>query len=332
MKIGIICPSEIAHRRFLPALKKDSSFEFVGLGISSAEENNGKTVPGQKEKATEMIEAYGGKIFSSYRELISSTEIEAVYIPLPPALHYKWAYEALKYGKHVLIEKPSTTLLKDTDSLINLAEEKQLALHENYMFVFHKQIDEINTILQSGEIGEIRLYRISFGFPMRAINDFRYNKKLGGGALIDAGGYTLKLAAMLLGKEANITTAQSNYLKQFEVDMYGSATLVNNEGVTAQVSFGMDNNYKCELEVWGSKGTLYTNRILTAPVGYIPEISINKNNVIENRKLSEDDSFYNSLQYFKKCILDVDVRNQSYKNIHNQAKLVEDFKRLSGDF
>ena len=53
------------------------------------------------------------------------------------------------------------------------------------MFIYHSQLDEIDNMISSGEIGDIRLYRISFGFPMRAANDFRYNKALGGGALID---------------------------------------------------------------------------------------------------------------------------------------------------
>ena len=121
------------------------------------------------------------------------------------------------------------------------------------MFAFHNQLKEIAQIIERGEIGDVRLYRISFGFPQRAVNDFRYNKELGGGALIDAGGYTIKYAAMLLGETAHITAAQMNYTDEFEVDIYGSATLVNQDGATAQIAFGMDNSYKCELEVWGSK-------------------------------------------------------------------------------
>ena len=48
--------------------------------------------------------------------------------------------------------------------------------------------------------------------------------------------------------------SQLNGVDGFEVDVYGSAALVNDAGVTAQVAFGMDNGYKCELEVWGNKG------------------------------------------------------------------------------
>ncbi len=320
IKLGIICPSDVAFRRFMPALNKDNSFEFVGIGIEYER---------QEERAKEFIKHYGGKIFPSYKDIAISPELDALYIPLPPALHYKWAKEALQSKKHVLLEKPSSTCAKHTQDLITIAQKENLALHENYMFVFHKQISEINALIQSGAVGEVRLYRISFGFPLRAKNDFRYNKDLGGGALLDAGGYTLKYARLLLGESARITFSQSNYIDGFEVDMYGSATLVNDYGVTAQVSFGMDNNYKCSLEVWGSKGTLNTNRVLTAPVGFTPEVLIEKNGVIDKIALSEDDTFFNSIQYFKSCIFDEQKREQSYKNIQAQACLVEQFKNYS---
>ena len=47
--------------------------------------------------------------------------------------------------------------------------------------------------------------------------------------------------------------------------------------MTVQIGFGMDNDYKCELEVWGSKGTLRTGRVLTAPAGFVPKMTIKKN-------------------------------------------------------
>ena len=198
------------------------------------------------------------------------------------------------------------------------------------MFAFHDQLKAVDDIVKSGEIGDVRLYRISFGFPMRAQNDFRYNKALGGGALLDCGGYTLKYASMLLGPTAKIKYAQSNNIDGFNVDMYGSAALVNDEGVTAQVAFGMDHNYKCELEVWGSKGTIYTNRILTAPAGFTPEVIIRKGNEEEKRNLPADDAFKKSILHFCHCIEDEKIRKENYQTLLRQARLVEDFKELSG--
>ena len=339
MNISILCPSEIAFRRFLPAMKTIDECRFVGLAINSPSERYGSCLPSEteirsmlqdeEEKARKMIDGFGGKLFHSYSDIIHSQEIDAVYIPLPPALHYQWAKEALESGKHVLVEKPSTTSYSDTEELVRIARSNDLALHENYMFVFHDQLSTIESVIQSGEIGEVRLYRISFGFPRRAAYDFRYNKALGGGALIDAGGYTIKYATRLLGETAEIKYAHLNYISEFEVDIYGSAALVNQEGVTAQIAFGMDNDYKCELEVWGSKGTLKTGRVLTAPAGFVPTMTIKKNTEIEERVLPADDAFRKSIEHFMHCVNDQEVRNANYESILKQARLVEQFSEMA---
>lgn len=332
-RIGIICPSEIAFRRFLPALKEAGCFVYAGVAIASKEEFVGATdeiLAKERAKAQTFVDNYGGKIYEGYKNLIHSEDVDAIYLPLPPGLHYKWAKEAVAAGKHILVEKPCTIALSTTEDLLNDAKDKGLAAHENYMFAFHDQLEAVNDIVKSGEIGDVRLYRISFGFPMRAQNDFRYNKALGGGALLDCGGYTFKYASLLLGPTAKMKYAQSNNIDGFNVDMYGSAALVNDEGVTAQVAFGMDHNYKCELEVWCSKGTLYTNRILTAPAGFTSEVFIRKGNEEEKRNLPADDAFKKSILHFHKCIEDKETREANYQNLLRQASLVEQFKELSG--
>ncbi len=332
-RIGIICPSEIAFRRFMPAIANVDEAEYIGVASASGEEwfGEGNTVDNavienEEKKAYSFKEEYGGRVFSSYRELIASDEIDAVYLPLPPALHYKWAKEALAEGKHIFLEKPSTTKSRDTKELADIAAKHRLAMHENYMFAFHKQIEEINDIVQSGKIGDVRLYRIAFGFPQRAKNDFRYNKALGGGALLDCGGYTLKLATMLLGDNARIEYSQLNYTDEFEVDIYGSAALVNDKGVAAQISFGMDNSYKCDLEVWGSKGCITTGRILTAPAGFVPTAAVKIGNETETITLSADDTFAKSIKKFCSCVNDDKERINNYKSIIKQAELVDAVK------
>ncbi|MBR4676650.1 MAG: Gfo/Idh/MocA family oxidoreductase [Bacteroidales bacterium] len=332
IRIGIISPSEIAFRRFLPALKSAEGFEYIGVATAKKEEYSGATseiLDRHRKKALPFMENYGGKIFDGYEKMILSPEIDAVYLPLPPALHFKWAEKALLNNKHVLVEKPSTTCLNDTQKLILLAKEKKLALHEDYMFVFHNQLEAINDIIKSGELGQVRLYRITFGFPRRAAEDFRYNKTLGGGALLDAGGYTMKYASKLLGKSGRLVAATANYLPKFDVDIFGSATMVNNEGITAQLAFGMDNDYKCDLEVWCSKGTLTSSRVLTAPAGFVPTCTIKKNQDYQTRNLPSDDAFLKSIQHFERCIKNETVRIENYEEIEHQENLVEQFRELS---
>jgi dTDP-3,4-didehydro-2,6-dideoxy-alpha-D-glucose 3-reductase len=327
-RIGIICPSEIALRRFLPALSLIPDFKFIGVAIADKSEWQGATndiILNEEKKTKSFINQYGGKLFRSYKSLINSIEIDAIYLPLPPALHYYWGKQALLVGKHILIEKPATTTLFHTNEIIELAKCKNLAVHENYMFSFHNQLKTINEIIASGEIGDVRLYRITFGFPRRSNNDFRYNKFLGGGALLDAGGYTIKYASILLGESTKLVQAQSNYINDFNVDIAGSAVLVNEMGTTAQIAFGMDNSYKCDLEVWGAKGSLFTGRVLTAPSDFVPEVIIKVGNETVIRQLPSDDAFKKSILHFKQCIENDYIRTNNYKTIMKLAHLVNEF-------
>lgn len=330
IKIGVLCPSEIAFRRFMPALKTLENFEYIGLAAATEREFSGadsdEAKASELEKAEKFVSEYGGKIFRGYESLVRSKETDALYIPLPPALHFKWAKKALENGKHVLLEKPFTTALSDTKALIELAKQKNSAVHENYMFVYHSQLDFIREQIAMGAIGEVRLIRIDFGFPFRGANDFRYDKELGGGALLDCGGYTVKLASLFLGSTVKVTASQLNFMDGYNVDIYGSATLTNNDGLTAQVSFGMDNSYKCCLEIWGSRGTIYTNRILTAPVGFRPTVTVKTSESEQNFELNSDDTFAKSIAEFAKNIYDKESRYAKYAEILEQGELTEQIK------
>ncbi len=337
-KIGIICPSEIAFRRFLPSLLRVPEFSYAGVAIASPEEWAGANnvtedtlavLEKERSKAQNFVDAYGGKVFDSYMSLITSPNVDAVYLPLPPALHFKWTKLVLENGKHAYVEKPFTTNLQDTQLLVSIAKEKNLAIHENYMFIYHKQLQAVQDLIASGEIGKVRQYRVSFGFPRRAVNDFRYNKALGGGALLDAGGYCMKYASWLLGDTAKLVCANSYYESEFEVDIFGSCTMTNDDGTIVQMSFGMDCDYKCELEAWGSKGTLTTGRILTAPDGLEPDMIIKHNQEFITKKLPADNAFEKSIRRFYDCLISDVIRKENYQVIERQSAFVSEFKKLS---
>ncbi len=343
IRIGIVSPAEIAFRRFMPALKKASGFEYVGVAIYNRSERFGKTqnlseeetavLARAEQKGADFVEQYGGKLYHGYAQLIGSDEIDAVYIPLPPALHDTYACMALEQGKHVLIEKPASVALLQTERMVAMAKERGLALHENYMFVYHSQLQKLKEILDSGKIGNVRLYSLRFGFPKRAEGDFRYKKEMGGGALLDAGGYTIKLAGLLLGPSAKVVCAVLNTEPAYDVDLYGSVTLVNDENVTVQAAFGMDNDYKCELEVWGSLGSMKTDRIFTAPPEFHTTVKLHLGNQEEQAELVQDDAFLKSIEAFGCCVENDTVRQNAYQEIIWQAKLVDqtmNFRRQTG--
>lgn len=312
MKLGILGTADIAYRRFLPALSKCPEVIYAGVASRTP------------EKGKKFQESYGGEIYGSYDALLADESIDAVYVPLPPALHFEWGEKVLESGKHLFMEKPFTTSLQETEQLLKLAEEKGLAVHENYMFLYHSQLARIKKMIADGSLGEIRLYRMSFGFPMRGQGDFRYNKALGGGALLDCGGYPVRLALELLGDTAKVVQSKLVQPEGFEVDLYGSAVMENDAGEVAQISFGMDNAYQCQLEVWGSKATLSAKRIYTAPPQLIPRAVLIKDEESE-LEMPADDAFVNSIAAFISCIRDKIASNNESRMILKQADLISSF-------
>lgn len=338
IKIGVLGPAEIAIRKTIPALIKCSDFEFVGVAIAKEEERilvcDTRTNKQQEttnisiEKAKEITKKFGGKIYLGYETLLKSKEIDAIYIALPPKLHHFWGKKALENNLHIFMEKPFTTSLKETEELVNLAKEKNLAISENFAFIYHPQIEKIQEIINNKQIGEIELIRSNFGFPLRSSNDFRYKKELGGGALLDCGCYTLKMAELLLG---NIKIESSLLFKQpdYEVDIYGAITATNDKNKIAQLSFSMNQQYKCELEIIGTKGYIKTDRIFTAPEDYIVRINVIVGTETQTIDVPPANQFLSSLLDFKNMIIDNKKKISSYENILKQSILVE--KCLSGE-
>lgn len=329
IRLAVLCPSEIAFRRFMPALQQVPQLEFVGLGAATEDEwcGNGSSiiVPAEQEKAERFTAEYGGIVFPGYEGVLASADVDAVYLPLPPGLHYHWGKKVLEHGKHLLMEKPFTTSAKDTRELLRLAGEKGLAVHENYMFVYHSQLSTIQAKLAHGELGELRLCRMSFGFPKRAETDFRYNKALGGGALLDCGGYPIRLAQMLLGNDLQVVQSKLSQPAGHDVDLYGNAVLENSAGLCAQISFGMDNAYQCQLELWGSQLTLIAPRVFTAGPDLFPPLILRSSSGEETVSLPPDNSFLHSIQAF----VDKMQGKQSSDSaiILHQAELVDAIRR-----
>ena len=314
MKIGILGTADIALRRFLPALQKSNLFTFAGIASRNI------------EKTKTFIEQFGGQAYQGYDALLEDREIDAVYLPLPPALHYEWGKKALLAGKNVFMEKPFCANFVETEELLEIAEQRELAVHENYMFLYHRQLDKIKELLLDGSLGQIRLLRISFGFPKRGEHDFRYHKDLGGGAILDCGGYPVRLALELLGDTACMKQARLCRPENYEVDLFGCATLENKDGICAQISFGMDNAYQCQLEIWGSKATLIAPRIFTAPPNLGIKLMLVQGQQEQTISVKEDDHFLHSLEVFAAEVEETTLQKKQRMAILKQAQLIEEIQ------
>ncbi|HEX8422805.1 MAG TPA: Gfo/Idh/MocA family oxidoreductase, partial [Pyrinomonadaceae bacterium] len=103
---------------------------------------------------------------TDYRQLLADAELAAIVIATPVATHYEFARAALDAGKHVLIEKPFTTNIREAEELVALARARGLTLMVDHTFVYTGAVRRIKEIVESGELGELLYFdsvRINLG-------------------------------------------------------------------------------------------------------------------------------------------------------------------------
>lgn len=318
INIGVLGCASFAERFVIPnILELPEYFNLVGIASRSY------------DKAVKCASKYRTNAFSPYDSILNVSEIDAVYIPLPNALHEEWIQKALERGLHVIVEKPLATNVKAVRHLNDYAKSRSLVLLETFQFRFHSQLSWILDRLQEGIIGDLRCIRSSFGFPpFPDKGNIRYRKELGGGSLLDAGVYPIKISQIFLGLDVAVQSACFHVDDQTGVDTWGGGFIKQKHGdLFSEIAFGFENHYQCSLDLWGSEGRLYTNRIFTAPPGFKPEITLEQSGLTKVICLPEDNHFRNMLIHFHHLIETRDDKH--FQENINQAILIDEFIRQS---
>jgi hypothetical protein len=230
----------------------------------------------------------------------------------------------MKAGKHVLVEKSLGINVQEVKEMLVVSEEEKVCIWEDFMFVYHSQHEFVKKQISTGELGDIRCVRASFGFPPFSSKDnIRYNKSLGGGALLDAGAYTLKATQFLFSGKWEIRSSFLKTPEGEEVDIYGGAFLINKEaGIFSEVAFGFDNFYQCSYEIWGSKGKLTAHRAFTPGPNFKPTVTIEKQGEKQDYVLDQDNHFINILIAFCNAIEDEKYLS-NHDELMQQATLIQ---------
>lgn len=106
-------------------------------------------------------------------DIIGNSEIDAVVIATPVYTHFALAKRALLQGKHVLIEKPMTSSVKEADELINLSAQKGLTLMADHTFLYTGAVEKMKQIIETEVIGSPLYFdssRINLGLFQPDIN------------------------------------------------------------------------------------------------------------------------------------------------------------------
>ncbi len=207
---GIIGTANIARAVFLPGLRQaggDAS-AVAGRDLGRAE---------QFARDNEI-----GRAVEGYQSLIDDPDIDALYIPLPNALHAEWTIRALEAGKPVLCEKPLCGTAPDTERVLAAARRTQTLLWEAFAFPFHAQLEEIKRLVADGAIGELMEIKSNFHFTVRSPANIRLSRDLQGGALLDVGCYPVRLAQEFFGPAHESAWARASWGgDDVDVDTWG---------------------------------------------------------------------------------------------------------------
>jgi predicted dehydrogenase len=129
---------------------------------------------GRKERLDMVSKAYPLiNTFLSSTELLMDTTIDAVVIATPVYTHFELAKKALSNCKHVLLEKPMASSVKEAEELIDLAEKKGLTLMVDHTFLYTGAVQKIKQIIKEGMIGALSYFdsvRINLGLFQPDVN------------------------------------------------------------------------------------------------------------------------------------------------------------------
>lgn len=147
------------------------------------------------------------KSYGSYDEMVNDPEVDVVYIATPHSHHFEHALLCLNHRKAVLCEKAFAINSKEVGVMTEAARQNKTFLMEAFWTRFQPSFLKALEIIQSGELGALKMVRSDFAFNADYHPEKRlYNVDLGGGSLLDIGIYPIFMTLMALGKPSKIKT------------------------------------------------------------------------------------------------------------------------------
>lgn len=195
LRVGVIGAASIAKKN-IRAIAQSKNCVIAGLASRSVEK--------AKTFLNDLGLSFDVKIFASYESIITSTEIDALYIPLPTILHVEWAKKAAAAGKHILIEKPVALNLNDLQDIIKACHANNCCYMDGVMFMHHRRTAMLGDLLRDPLVSEVQ--RVSASFSFNAHEEFfKSNIRASSqgdplGCLGDLGWYCIRIGLFAFNK------------------------------------------------------------------------------------------------------------------------------------
>ena len=206
----------------------------------------------QKSKVFGM-RYHSNKSYDSYLELCLDTTIDVIYIATPHVFHYEQTLMCLNHQKAVLCEKPFAMNATQVAEMIAAAKRNNVFLMEAMWTFFLPHYQYVLNLIESKELGEITNLKADFGYDFEFDPTSRvFDKKLGGGSLLDIGIYPLFAALSMLGMPTQIKAEAQ--MTSTKVDESCTMTLRYENGAIAELYCTLAKRLNTEAIITFEKG------------------------------------------------------------------------------
>jgi predicted dehydrogenase len=241
-------------------------------------------------------------VHSSYDELLADSSIDAVYNPLPNALHAEWTLKALAAGKHVLCEKPFTSNESEAREVATAASESGLVVMEAFHYRYHALAAQMQEIAHDGRLGEITSVQTWMCFPLPKFSDIRYSYSLGGGTTMDCC-YAVHALRLVGPGEPSVVSAKP-LLHGPDIDRAMDVTYSFAGGATGRSIASMWSRrlFRFSLRVTGTRGQMRVTNFI-APQ-YWNRLSVTVDGVKTHVRVRGEASYVAQLRAFVAAVRD----------------------------
>lgn len=262
------------------------------------------------------------KHYTSYEELLNDPDVDAVYVPVPNALHERWSIEAMRRGKHVLCEKPMACTAEAGERMRRAAEENGVLLMEAFMYRYGAQFRKMMQIVRDGTLGRIRAMYGCHGYTLDWVSPAREDPALGGGSIYDVGCYVVDcMNAVMAQQGTGLLSCSATARMKGGVDWNTAAWLQYGDGTVGSLQCWFDAAQEQRVLLAGEKGTLLIPNLFEGAGG---PMYLTVDGKTETIQTENPDPYQLEAEAFSRRVLGMD------SDLHPLEQTIQNLKTIEG--
>lgn len=295
VRYAVVGAGWISQEAFLPAIPNVENSAVTAI------------VSGNTEGASKLADFYGIERVYSYDEydaMLADDVVDAVYVALPNSMHADYAIQAMKAGKHALVEKPLAISVEECEAMIAAADKAGVFLMTAYRLHSEPGTVKVLELIASGEIGEPRHFASTFSFQSGDDNH-RLQAEHWGGPLQDIGVYCLNAVRHCFRAEPIQAMAIKGHgdgdTRFREVEGSMAVTLLFPGERLAQFLFSFEADDTDTYRIIGTKGEITVEQCFDFHL--TPRVWLTQGRNRREIEVPDSDHFGGQAAYFSDCIL-----------------------------